>query len=158
MPFETLLRASCSNCAESSIRTYTFNIKALAKLAGHSVTPMHSRWLDKALLEKIRKLPLGQFKKFAIAGAKALKAYGKAKKTWTDAVRESGQKYDTQRNKQKRTEREKELWPEGGYTALVKLAEDLHLLHGAHIASACTRRVLRLESGAGARTQASLRS
>jgi len=39
-----------------------------------------------------------------------------------------------------------------------KLAEDLHLLHGVHIASACTRRVLRLESGAGARTQASLRS
>ena len=41
---------------------------------------------------------------------------------------------------------------------LEKLAEDLHLLHGVHIASAFTRRVLRLESGAGARTQASLRS
>ena len=126
MPFETLLRGACSNCTESSIRTYTFNIRALAKLAGHSATPMHSRWLNKTLLQKIGKLPLGQYKKFAIAGAKALKAYGISKKTWTDAVRQAGQKYDTQRNKQKRTEREKELWPDGGYKALVKLAHDLH--------------------------------
>ena len=103
MPFTTLLREECKNCTESSIRTYTFNIRALAKLAGHSSVPMHSRWLNKKLLAEIKKLPLGQYKKFSIAGQKALKAYGDTRKIWARAVRDSGDKYDTQRNKQKRT-------------------------------------------------------
>jgi len=87
---------------------------------------MHSRWLNKKLLAEIKKLPLGQYKKFSIAGQKALKAYGDTRKIWARAVRDSGDKYDTQRNKQKRTKRESENWPEGGYKALASLAEDLH--------------------------------
>ena len=59
------------NCTESSIRTYTFNIRALAKLAGHQTVPMHSRWINKELLAKVKKKTLGQQKKLTIAGAKA---------------------------------------------------------------------------------------
>ena len=123
--FETLLREECSNCTESSIRTYTYNIRALAKIAGHDRVPMHSKWLNKKLLAEVKKLPLGQYKKFAIAGQKALKAYGDSRKIWAQAVRDSGEKYNKQRNTQKRTKREDDNWPEGGYKALVKLAEDL---------------------------------
>jgi len=126
MSFETLLRHVCQNCTESTIRTYTFNIRALAKLAGHVHVPMHSRWVTGPLLEKIRKLPLGQRKKFTIAGVKALRAYGKSKKNWTNALRQASDKYSEQRNKQTRTARETELWPEGGYAALKKLEKELH--------------------------------
>jgi len=126
MTFETLLRQTCTNCAESSIRTYTFNIRALAKMAGHTTVPMHSAWLSTSLLEKVRKLPLGQQKKFTIAGVKALRAYDKTKKNWTKALKLASDKYSEHRNKQQRTVREKELWPEGGYAALRKLADTLH--------------------------------
>ena len=126
MPFEALLRAACPKCTEGSIRTYTFNIRSLARMAGHETIPMHSRWVNKALLEQVGKLSLGQQKKFTVAGVKALQAYDKPKKNWSDALRRASDKYSTQRNKQQRTEREKELWPTGGYKAMTKLAETLH--------------------------------
>ena len=125
MPFETLLRQACPNCTESSIRTYTFNIRALAKLAGHQTVPMHSRWINKELLAKVKKKTLGQQKKLTIAGAKALRAYDKTRQFWTNALKSVNTRYRDERNKQKRTEREKELWPDGGYKALTKLAETL---------------------------------
>ena len=126
MPFEVLLRHACKQCSEGSIRTYTFNIRSLARMAGFETIPMHSRWLNKALLEKVSKLTLGQQKKYTVAGVKALQAYDKAKKNWSDALRRASDKYSAQRNKQERTEREKELWPSGGYKALSKLAGILH--------------------------------
>ena len=124
--FEELLRGVCKDCTESTIRTYTFNVRALAKLAGHDKVPMHSRWLDVQLLKKIRQLPVNQFKKHVIAGAKALRAYGKSSKTWAEGVREAERRYQKDRSKQKRIPREEGNWPEGGYGAIHKLAETLH--------------------------------
>ena len=124
--FGELLRKVCKDCTESTIRTYTFNVRALAKLAGHKAVPMHSRWIDVQLLKKIRQMPVNKFKKHVIAGAKALKAYGKTSKTWAEGVREAERRYQKERSKQKRTVKEQENWPEGGYGAIHKLAETLH--------------------------------
>jgi len=122
------LRHVCKNCKESSIRTYWNQIKALASMAGHDTVPDHARWLTTDLIGKIKKAGLAKYKRFALAGLKALQAYGAKHKreTWANAVRDSSEKYGALRDKGKRTEREARNWPEGGFKALTKLANELH--------------------------------
>jgi len=123
---EALLRKSCPSCTESSIRTYTVNVRALAKEAGLEKPPAHAKWLTQKLLSKIKAKPVNQYKRLAIAGVKALGAYEKKDKTWHDAMNDATAKYSKERDSQKRTKREAENWPDGGYEALRKLAKELH--------------------------------
>ena len=67
---KALLQKSCTECTASSIETYFYNIKALAKAGGHDSVP----WINDALLQKLKKLPLMRFKNLTIAAIKALKA------------------------------------------------------------------------------------
>ena len=121
------LKKVCKECTNSSLQTYYYNIKALAKLAGHDEPPANHRWINSALLKKIRKsLPLMKFKNMTIAGMKALAAYDKKNEEWAKAMQESTLSYNKQRNTQKRTKRESENWPKEGYNALAKLAATLH--------------------------------
>ena len=122
------LRRVCTRCKESSIQTYWNQIKALAKLAGHDTVPTHARWLTRNLVDKIKKLGLIKYKRFSLAGLKALQAYGAKHKRqlWADAVRDSSDKYVALRDRGKRTEREARNWPKGGYKALSSLADTLH--------------------------------
>ena len=123
---EALLRKSCPSCTESSIRTYTVNVRALAKEAGLEKPPAHAKWLTQKLLSKIKAKPVNQYKRLAIAGVKALGAYEKKDKTWHDAMNDATAKYSKERDSQKRTKREAENWPDGGYEALRKLAKTMH--------------------------------
>ena len=117
----------CKNCTESSLQTYYYNIKALAKIAGHNEPPNHGRWINAALLKKIKRtLPLMKFKNMTIAGNKALAAYDKKNEEWAKAMQESTSRYNKERDKQKRTKREEANWPKEGYKALAKLATELH--------------------------------
>ena len=101
------LRRVCKNCTESSLQTYYYNIKALAKIAGHNEPPNHGRWINAALLKKIKRtLPLMKFKNMTIAGNKALAAYDKKNEEWAKAMQESTSRYNRERDKQKRTKRE----------------------------------------------------
>ena len=120
------LQKSCPDCAASSINTYTQSIRALARLGGLDEVPQTAKWLTKSLLQKIKDLPLNQYKRLAIAGVKALGAYGKTDKKWHDAMNDSTKKYGTKRDKQKRTKREAANWPDDGYAALRKLADEMH--------------------------------
>ena len=121
------LRRVCKNCTDSSLQTYYYNIKALAKIAGHDEPPNNHRWINAALLKKIKKsLPLMKFKNMTIAGNKALAAYNKKNEDWAKAMQESTTKYNKQRNEQKRTKRESANWPKDGYKALTKLASELY--------------------------------
>ena len=122
---KALLQKSCPTCTKSSVQTYYYNIKALAKLAGYEEPPKHGRWVNAQLLAKIRKLPLMKFKNMTIAGIKALHAYGKKDETWAAAMSKATERYNKERNKQKRTPREAKNWPEGGYKSLTKLAVQL---------------------------------
>ena len=121
------LRRVCKSCTESSLQTYYYNIKALAKMAGHDEVPNNHRWINSALLKKIRKsLPLMKFKNMTIAGNKALSAYDKKNEEWAKAMQDSTVKYNKQRDTQKRTKREEANWPKDGYKALAKLASELY--------------------------------
>jgi hypothetical protein len=120
------LRRVCKSCTASSLQTYFYNIKALAKLAGHDEPPNNHRWINSALLKKIRALPLMKFKNMTIAGNKALAAYDKKNEEWGKAMQESTLKYNKERDKQKRTKREEANWPKEGYRALAKLANELY--------------------------------
>ena len=121
------LKKSCPDCTESSQKTYLKSIRALSKLAGNDEVPATHRWINKPLLAKIKKRPLVQYKRFAIAGVKALKAYGVTdNKPWWEAMRDATAKYTKIRLTGKRTKREAERWPRGGYKAIAKLAKTLH--------------------------------
>ena len=121
------LKKSCPDCTESSQKTYLKSIRALSKLAGNDEVPATHRWINKPLLAKIKKRPLVQYKRFAIAGVKALKAYGVTdNKPWWEAMRDATAKYTKVRLTGKRTKREAERWPKGGYKAIAKLAKTLH--------------------------------
>ena len=115
------LEKSCARCKKTTIDTYMWNIKALAKVAGHKSVPNRMDWVTKSLLEKIKKLPISQYKRFAMAGVKVLSAFGKKNSSWEAAMRDSTDRYGAIRDKQKRTDREAKNWPEGGYAALKKL-------------------------------------
>ena len=121
------LKKVCKTCTESSLQTYYYNIKALAKIAGHDEPPNHGRWINAALLKKIKRtLTLMKFKNMTIAGNKALAAYDKKNEEWAKAMMESTAAYNKERDTQKRTKRETENWPKEGYKAMAKLAKALH--------------------------------
>lgn len=124
--FDKLLRNVCRNCKPNSLKTYAANIRALARLAKLEAVPTHKRWLNAALLKHVRSLPLTQYKRFSMAGVKALQAYGAKDEKWETAMRDSTEKYGRIRDTGRRTKRERENWPEGGYAALSKLAKELH--------------------------------
>ena len=84
-------------------------------------------WLNGALLKKIKALPLHRFKRFSIAGVKALNAYDVTdNKQWWVAMNEATEKYTKLRMSGKRTKREAERWPKDGYASIRKVAKQLH--------------------------------
>ena len=125
--FEQQLRKVCKHCKPSSLKTYHANVKALARIAkvGPPV-PTNKRWLSSALLKQVAAMPLQKYKRFSMAGVKALQAYGAKDQTWDTAMRDSTEKYSRIRDSGRRTQREKKNWPSGGYAALSKLARELH--------------------------------
>ena len=124
---KALLKKSCPTCTDSSQTTYFHSIQALSLFAGRQTIPSGPAWLNSALLKKVRALPLQKYKRFTIAGVKALNAYGKTEnKAWWEAMRDATDKYTKLRMSGKRTKREAERWPKGGYSAIRKLSKQLH--------------------------------
>ena len=121
-----LLKKACPRCKESSVKTYWANIRALARLAGRDNVPSAGGWLNDKLLTRVRAMPLNRFKRFAAAGVKAAQMYNTKRPAWSDAMSESTNKYAKNRETGKRTKREHENWPEGGYQALARLAKEMH--------------------------------
>jgi len=126
---KALLQKSCKECTASSIETYFWTIKSLAKVAGLQDVPTNERWITAALLQKVKQQkPLTRSKNLAVAGIKALRAYGNKTKLepWNKYVTEVSERYSKIREKQERTDREAKNWPKGGYAAISKLADELH--------------------------------
>ena len=124
-----LLRKSCPTCRESSIQTYHWIIRSLAKLAGLGDVPTDSNWIDESLLETVRSLPnITRAKNYSVAAIKAMRAYG-AQETiiqpWIELTNQLSETYTRQRNTQQRTDRERANWPKDGYRALAALADTL---------------------------------
>ena len=111
---KALLQKSCKQCTASSIETYYWTIKSLAKVAGLQDVPTNARWITAALLQKVKnQKPLTRSKNLAVAGIKALHAYGADKKLepWSKFVSEVSERYSKIRDKQERTDRERKTGP-----------------------------------------------
>jgi len=130
---KALLQASCKSCTASSIDTYYYTIRSLAKLVGKDDVPLNDKWIDDTLFERVKHQPkTTSSKNLAVAALKALRAYpqtGTVKKKlekWGKYVSTVSEKYSKTRDKQERTKRESKNWPKGGYDSIKKLAARLH--------------------------------
>jgi hypothetical protein len=121
-----LLEKACTRCKPSSIKTYWANIQALSRVAGHDEVPGGGGWLNEKLLARIESMPLNRRKRFATAGVKAAQMYKVKRPKWGLLLSAATEEYARARESGKRTKREHENWPEGGYKALTKLAQSLH--------------------------------
>ena len=78
-----LLQKSCKSCTASSIETYYYTIRGLAKLVGLDEIPLNPNWINEKLFERVKLQPkTTSSKNLAVAALKALRAY-----TQTDAVK-----------------------------------------------------------------------
>ena len=127
-----LLQKSCKTCTPSSIETYYYTIRGLAKLVGLEEIPLDHKWINEKLFERVKLQPkTTSSKNMAVAALKALRAYTqtdavkKKIEKWGSFVSKVSEKYSKTRNKQERTKREAKNWPKGGYDDIRKLAERL---------------------------------
>ena len=120
------LRKVCTNCKESSIKTYWANITALSKIAGKKDVPESAGWLNAALLKRVKEMPLQRRKRYATAGLKAAQMYQAKKPNWSKLMTAASEQYTRLRESGKRTKREDANWPKDGYKALKKLADEMH--------------------------------
>jgi hypothetical protein len=122
------LKKVCTECTESTLKNYVRSIKRLAKLAGHDEIPGTKGWLfgkpGKALINKVKKLPLTKARHLFLGGSQAARIYGNAERSamWSIAMNESSNAYRTHRNRQTSSETEKRNWPDQGYKVLGKAA------------------------------------
>ena len=127
-----LLQKSCKTCTASSIETYFYTIRGLAKIAGLDGVPDNHKWINDKLLERV-KLQQKQTssKNLGVAALKALRAYPESEvvkkkiEKWGKFVSAVSERYGKTRDKQQRTKREARNWPKDGYDAIRKLAERL---------------------------------
>ena len=107
MPFRAL---SCKSCTASSIETYYYTIRSLAKLAGLQDVPLDHKWINDKLYERVKLTPkTTSSKNLAVAALKALRAYTQTEavkkklEKWGKYVSKVTEKYSQARNKQERT-------------------------------------------------------
>ena len=114
-----LLQKSCKTCTSSSIETYYYTIRGLAKLVGLEEIPLDHKWINDKLFERVKlQAKTTSSKNLAVAALKAGSKSG-------SCVSKVSEKYSQVRNKQERTKRESKNWPKGGYDDIRKLAERL---------------------------------
>ena len=54
---KALLQKSCKSCTASSIETYYYTIRSLAKLVGKDEVPLTDSWIDNTLYERVKHPP-----------------------------------------------------------------------------------------------------
>ena len=84
-----LLQKSCKSCTASSIETYYYTIRSLAKLVGRDEVPLDDRWINDTMFERVTNQPkITSSKNLAVAAIKALRVY--ARSTCQKETREMG--------------------------------------------------------------------
>ena len=78
----------------------------------------------KALFEKYEKLPLKTKRHLSVAAVKAVKALGTKSEKWEKNMYQDALKYQTQRNKNVKSDTEKSLWPKKGYAAVLSASRE----------------------------------
>ena len=116
----------CMECTESTIKTYKNNMKRLSRLAGFETVPVSGKWLKKKkLLKSFDKLSLSARRVLSVAAVKLSQMYKQDKPIdWTERLAKAAAEYDDEREKRKKTDREKENWPKDGYDAIGRAATE----------------------------------
>jgi len=124
MTFTEKFKTANSKLAAGSVKTYLSTIRRLANMAGKDSIPETGSWLvAKGLLGKVTKLPINARKSLATSAVKASKIYGKVVPAWEKLMRGATRQYETDRDKQQKTSREKELWTD--YSKIYKAGQKL---------------------------------
>jgi hypothetical protein len=123
--FKKKLRA-LSKVRDSTVQTYMFNIRRLARLAGHDTIPEKGAWLNtKKLRTLVAKENLNTRKLLSAAAVKASGVYGQNMGTWLKLMTDYSKQYASMRDDRKKTPREKALWPAGGYKTVYAAGQKL---------------------------------
>ena len=119
------LKSVCTNCTKASIMVYLRLIKRLYKLIEDGTVPLTGDWLGKKeLMEKYRKLPLKQRRHLSTGAVKASKMYKRSSEKWEIEMYKDASKYDRERGKNKKSDKERASWPKQGYKAVKKAANE----------------------------------
>jgi hypothetical protein len=119
------LKAKCKNCTSGSIKVYMRNIRRLFRLTEEGPVPLTHTWLKKKeTFDKYSKLPLKTRRHLSVAAVKASQAYGIKPEKWETSMYKDASKYQVERNKNKKSDTEKALWPKKGYAALKDAAKE----------------------------------
>ena len=105
---------------------YFRNVRRLHRLINESdEIPTSAGWLGKEpLMTKFKKLPLSQRRTLSVAAVKAGQVYGKNNEKWVSQMYKSQSEYTDQRNKNEKTDKEKSIWPKGGFAAIKRAATE----------------------------------
>ena len=121
------LKSTCENCKPASILVYFRNVKRLYRLIEEEGDiPPTGTWLGKkTLLEKYKKLDLKVRRHLSVAGVKASKAYKRNADDWTVQMYKDASAYERGRSKNKRSKKEIDSWPKGGFKAVKRAASEM---------------------------------
>ena len=126
------LKKVCSNCKESTLKTYERNFRRLARVAGFDAVPETKGWLvgepGKKLIRKLEKMPLNVHRHLLVSGATGVRLYTDDKERssmWVMAMNKASNAYDVNRDRQQKTAKETEDWPAGGYKSLSAAASTI---------------------------------
>ena len=116
MTFEKKLRSVCKTCKMATIKVYLSGVRRLLRLVDPDFEkiPDGSKWLMSEKLEKkVKALPLNKRRHLTSIGYIASKAYGlKADNKWQELMIADVDKYQKERNKNKKSAYEEKNLPE----------------------------------------------
>ena len=123
--FATKLKKVCQKCTPQSIVVYLAAIRRLHKLTGDGEVPATGGWLNSpALMKKYEAQPMLKRRHLSLAAVKASAAYGKKSDKWSAKMFRDQSQYQTERNKNKRSQTETDKWPKQGFKSLKKAARE----------------------------------
>ena len=105
---------------------YFRNTKRLFRLIDDGDIPLSGSWLAKEdLMTKFKKLPLTQRRTLSVAAVKAGQVYNnKPAEKWNTQMYKSQSEYTDQRNKNEKSDKEKNIWPKDGFKSIKKAATE----------------------------------
>ena len=124
MTFADKLKKVCKSCKQNTIRTYMQNVKRLyALIEPDKEVPATSTWLNSDKLKAaFKKLPLNIRRPLSMSGMKAASAHELKSKYRYDVMTDTQHEYMEQRNKNEKTDREKDKMLSGGIKELKRAA------------------------------------
>ena len=127
MKFVEKLDKVCPKCSAASKKVYLQNIRRLYRFKEKEgeIPASESSWLNSdAVLKKYKAHPYTVRRALSLAGVKAARAYGVNSDSWYKRLVQDQEKYNENRQKNKRTEAEDAKMLKGGLKELKKISSE----------------------------------